>query len=159
MKNPNNKILTIAVILLLITNIALVFFLMSDKRKGNIKRNAGKGDPSEMMAKELGMTEQQKRDHKQLKDDHFKAMKPLYDSLRSAKTAYYVFVKDSMVTDSTLAVYSQQVNKRQAEIDKATFTHFKRVRNLLTPEQQPKFDEFIQKMMQRGKKDSVNKKN
>jgi len=157
MKNSNNKILTVAVVLLLVTNIALVFFLMNNKGKGNEKRTGAKGDPSEVMAKELNMTEQQKNEHKQLKDDHFKAMKPFYDSLRTAKAAFYALTKEADVNDSTLAVYSQRIYDRQAEIDKYTFAHFKRVRNLLTAEQQPKFDEFLQKMMQRGRKDSASK--
>ena len=157
MRNSNNKILTVAVILLLVTNIALVFFLMNNKGKEGGKRSGAKGDPSEMMAKELGMTEQQQKDHKQLKDDHFKAMKPFYDSLRTAKAAFYALTKDANVDDSTLSVYSQRIYSRQAEIDKYTFAHFKRVRNLLTPAQQPKFDEFLQKMMQRSRKDSASK--
>lgn len=157
MKNSNNKILTVAVVLLLITNIALVFFLMNNKGKEGGKRSGAKGDPSEVMAKELNMTEQQKNEHKQLKEDHFKAMKPFYDSLRTAKAAFYALTKEADVNDSTLAVYSQRMYDRQAEIDKYTFAHFKRVRNLLTPEQQPKFDEFLQKMMQRGRKDSASK--
>lgn len=157
MKNSNNKILTVAVVLLLVTNIALVFFLVNNKGKEGGKRSGAKGDPSEVMAKELNMTEQQKNEHKQLKDDHFKAMKPFYDSLRTAKAAFYALTKEADVNDSILAVYGQRIYNRQAEIDKYTFAHFKRVRNLLTPEQQPKFDEFLQKMMQRGRKDSAAK--
>jgi len=158
MKNSNNKILSVAVVLLLITNIALVIFLMNGKGRNDGKRiGGGKGDPSEMMAKELGMTEQQIKEHKQLKEEHFKTIKPFYDSLRAARSAFYALIKDAGVSDSTIAAYSQRINERQAEIDKLTFNHFKRVRNLFTPEQQPKFDEFVQKMMQRSKKDSAAK--
>lgn len=155
MKSTNNRILSVAVILLLISNIALVFFLMKDKGRGDGKR--GKGDPSGIMAKELGMTEQQVKDHKQLKDGHFKTVRPLYDSLRAAKAAYFALIKDPAVTDSTAAVYRARINARQNEIDSMTFAHFKRVRSLFTPEQQPRFDEFVQKMMQRGRRDSTNK--
>ena len=64
MKSSSNKILTIAVVLLLIANIALVAFLVMGKNKKNSWHGGGgKGDPSEMMAKELNMTEQQKKDH------------------------------------------------------------------------------------------------
>lgn len=158
MKNSTNKILTIAVVLLLITNIALVFFMIREKDKHTGRYAGGKGDPSEMMAKELNMTEQQKKEHKQLKDEHFKNIKPLFDSLRAAKTAFFSLIKDSAVSDSMLNAYSQRISERQSIIDKFTFAHFKRVRNLFTAEQQPKFDEFVQKMMQRGRRDSTNKK-
>ncbi len=155
MKRTNNRILSVAVILLLISNIALVFFLMKDKERGEGKR--GKEDPSGIMAKELGMTDQQIKDHKQLKEEHFKTVRPLYDSLRAAKAAYFALIKDPSVTDSTAAVYRARISTRQNEIDSMTFAHFKRVRKLFTPEQQPRFDEFVQKMMQRSRRDSAGK--
>ena len=55
---------------------------------------------AEMMAKELNMTEEQKKDHKQLKEEHFKNIKPLFDSVRASKTALFALVKDSTVNDS-----------------------------------------------------------
>ena len=157
MKSSNNKILTIAVILLLVTNIALVAFMVlgKDKRGGKFP---GRSSTSEMMAKELGMTEQQKKDHKQLKEDHLKNIKPLFDSIRVAKTALYALLKDSTVNDSLVNHYTSQIGENQSTIDKLTFAHFKRIRNLFTSEQQPKFDDFVQKMMQRGRRDSTSKK-
>ena len=158
MKNSNNKILTIAVVLLLLTNITLVIFMVKGRNHHPRKGTGGKGEPFEMMVKELNMTEQQQKEYKQLKEDHFKTIKPLFDSVRAAKTAFFSLIKDTAVNDSTVNVYSQRISERQSIIDKLTFDHFKRVRNLFTPEQQPKFDEFVKKMMQqRGRKDSTSK--
>ena len=158
MKSSTNKILTIAVVLLLLTNIALVVFMVKGRNHRQGRGPGGKGDPFEMMVKELNMTDQQQKDYKQLKEDHFKMIKPLFDSVRAAKTAFFSLIKDSTTTDSTVNVYSQRISERQAVIDKLTFAHFKKVRNLFTPEQQPKFDEFVKKMMQqRGRKDSTGK--
>ena len=156
MKNSNNKILTIAVVLLLLVNIALVIFMVRGKKPGEKAR--GKGDPFEMMVKELNMTEQQQKDYKAQKEEHLKNIKPLFDSVRAAKTAFFGLIKDTAVNDSTVAVYGQKISERQSAIDKLTFAHFKRVRNIFTPEQQPKFDDFIQKMMQRSRRDSAAKK-
>jgi Spy/CpxP family protein refolding chaperone len=158
MKSSNNKILTIAVVLLLLINIALVVFMVMGKNKRNTKYAGGKGDLSEMMAKELNMTEQQKKDHKQLKDEHFKNIRPLLDSVRATKTALFALVKDPTVNDSVVNLYAQRISETQSTIDKLTFAHFKRIRNLFTAEQQPKFDEFVQKMMQRNRRDSAMKK-
>ena len=156
MKNSNNRILTIAVVLLLIANIALVAFLVMGKKK-NGDGPRGKGDPSEMLAKELNMTEEQKKEHKLLKGEHLKNIKPLFDSVRAAKTGFYALLKDSTVSDSVLDIYSRKITEQQSTIDKLTFAHFKRIRNLFTAEQQTKFDTFVQKMMQRGRKDSADK--
>lgn len=158
MKNNNSKILTIAVVLLLITNIALVAFMVMGRNNRKDDRGGGKGDPSELMAKELNMTEEQKKEHKLLKDEHLKNIKPLFDSVRAAKIAFYALVKDTTVSDSTINVYSQRICERQSAIDKLTFAHFKKIRKLFTQEQLPKFDEFVQKMMQRNRRDSAMKK-
>ena len=114
-------------------------------------------DPAEMMIKEVGMDEQQAATHKQMKDDHFKAVRPLYDSLRAAKAVYFGLVKDASVTDSIGKVYREKIAVWQSTIDSMTFAHFRKMRNLLNPQQQVKYDEFVQKLMQRGRKDSAAK--
>ncbi len=153
MKNSYTRILSIAVILLLLANIALVVFMMKGKKRGGEKRS-GRGEPFGMMVKELNMTEQQQKDYKQLKEDHFKNVRPLFDSVRAAKTAFFELVKEPSVSDSLLNAYELRVTGLQTRLDKITFEHFRQVRNIFTAEQQPKFDTFIRKMMQRGRRDS-----
>src|SRR5450432_624917 len=97
----SNKILTIAVVVLLLTNITLVAFMVFGKNKQEDKRPA-KGDPFEMMVKELNMTDQQQKDYKEQKEEHFKNIKPLFDSVRAAKTAFFALLKEPDVNDSTV---------------------------------------------------------
>lgn len=155
MKN-SNKILSITVILLLLANIALVVMLVTGKGFGH-KPKTPRPDPAEMMAKELGLNEQQKATHKLLKEEHMKTMKPLFDSLREAKMAFYMLTKEQELSDSLLNAYGQNITDLQVRIDKATFAHFKKVRAILTPEQQPKFDTLVKKMMIKGRRGDVSK--
>jgi Spy/CpxP family protein refolding chaperone len=148
----NNRILTIAVVALLLANIALVIFLLTDKSKNENRPHGNRIEPSEMMVKELGMTEEQKKEYKTLKEEHFKNVRPLFDSVRAAKTAFYAYVKEQEVDDNVLDSLSRKISARQTELDKLTFAHFRRVRKIFTPEQQFKYDAFIQKMMQRGRR-------
>lgn len=151
----NNRLLSIAVVLLLLVNIALVIFMVKGRKKATHREGR---DPFAMMVKELVMSEQQQTNYKAQKEEHFKVIRPLYDSLRSAKIAFFALTKEASVSDSLVSAYGKRITDRQSEIDKLTFAHFKRVRTLFTPEQQPKFDTFVQKMMQRGKRDSSQKK-
>jgi protein CpxP len=147
MKRSNN-ILTIAVVILLLTNIGLLIFMFTGKnRHGDDGRR--RKDPIEGMAKELNMTDQQQKDFKQLRDDHFKNIHPQMDSLRAEKTEFFYFIREKNQNDSIINAYDQRVMEQQSRLDKMTFDHFRRVRNLFTAEQQPKFDSFIQKMVQR----------
>jgi Spy/CpxP family protein refolding chaperone len=158
MKNSTNKILTIAVVVLLLVNIAMVIFIVKGRKPYDSRRGRG-GNPVEMMEKELNMTEQQKTEVKKLRDDHFAKIRPLFDSVRAAKSAFFGLIKDPDVNDSILGVYGKRITERQAAVDKLTFAHFRSIRALLNPDQQVKYDEFVQKMMQRGKKDSPGKRN
>jgi len=154
MKN-SNKILTLVIGLLLVSNIVLVYFMVNGSGKKPPKKD--RMDPAEVMIKEVGMDEQQAATHKQMKDDHFKAVRPLYDSLRTAKATYFGLVKDASVTDSMGKMYREKIAVWQNTIDSMTFAHFRKMRNLLNPQQQVKYDEFVQKLMQRGRKDSAAK--
>ena len=69
-----NKILSVAVALLLLANIALVIFMVKGKNQRDGKRPA-KADPFEMVAKELNMTDAQRKQHLQFREEYFKAVK------------------------------------------------------------------------------------
>ena len=154
----NNKILTIAVVLLLLTNIALVAFMLTEKKGKTEGKRQGGREPFELMVKELGMTDQQQKDYKGLKEAHFKNVRPLFDSIRAAKTAFYNLIKNGEVSDSVLNAHTANISARQAALEKLTFAHFREVRNIFTAEQQPKYDSFLLKMMQRSKRDSSGKR-
>ncbi len=154
----NNKILTIAVVLLLLTNIALIAFMLTEKKGKTGGKRQGSREPFELMVKELGMTDQQQKDYKGLKEAHFKNVRPLFDSIRAAKTAFYTLIKNGEISDSVLDAHTANISAKQAALEKLTFAHFREVRNIFTAEQQPKYDSFLLKMMQRSKRDSSGKR-
>ena len=147
MRFSTNKILTIAVVLLLLVNGAMLVFLLKNKKPHNSKSPGGSGGPFEMMVKELNMTEQQQADFKKLKEVHFAAIRPIFDSVRTLKQSLFTLVKAETINDSMIAVYSNKIAAQHAIADKLTISHFRKVRTLFSGEQQTKYDEFIQKMM------------
>ncbi len=151
MKNSTNKILVIALVLLLIANIALVFMMVRGFNPRD-HRKAGIHGPLELMSKELNMTEEQKGAYTKLKDEHLKNIRPMFDSVRAAKTTFFSLAKEPVTNDSLINIYSSRIGEKQAAIDKLTLQHFRNVRNLFTPEQQVKFDELVKKMMMNQRK-------
>jgi hypothetical protein len=150
-----NKFLKIAVLLLLAANIALVAFMVWGKPEKN--RKIGRQDPTEMLAKELGLSDEQKVTHRQMKEEHMKSIKGLMDSIRDVKVSFYTLNKQAQLNDSLLNVYGGQISALQIKADKAMLAHFKRVRAFLKPEQQLKYDTLVIKMINRGRKDSAAK--
>jgi periplasmic protein CpxP/Spy len=142
-----NRILTIAVVLLLLVNVAMLIFMLKGRGHHDM-RNRG-GEPFDMMVKELNMTEKQQADFKKLKDEHFTAIRPVFDSVKALKKSLFGLVKDENLNDSLVNKYSALISEQQAIVDKLTINHFRKVRTLFSGDQQKKFEEFVQKMMQR----------
>ena len=142
-----NRILTIAVILLLLVNVAMLVFMLKGRGHHDMKKQGG--GPFDMMVKELNMTEQQQTEFKKLKDEHFTAIKPVFDSVRTLKKSLFGLVKEENLNDSLVNKYSGLISEQQAIADKLTINHFRKVRALFSGDQQKKFEDFVQKMMQR----------
>lgn len=141
-----NKILTIAVVLLLLVNVAMLIFMLKGRGHHEMKKRGG--GPFEMMVKEMNMTDQQQTQFKKLKDDHFTAIKPVFDSIRTLKKSLFGLVKEENVNDSLVNNYSALIAQQQAIIDKLTINHFRKVRALFSADQQQKFDSITQRMIQ-----------
>ncbi len=155
MRNTTNRILAIAVALLLVANIALVAVLVCGKRSP--KKETDK-EKFERAIGDLGLTDAQKKEFDAKRDAHFAVIRPIFDSIRSNRTALFNLVKEPVVNDSLVAVYAQRIAEKQVLADKQTVSHFHSIRLLLDSAQQIKYDEFLLKMLQRQKKDSTNKK-
>lgn len=152
-----NKYLKITVALLLIANIALVAFMLWGK--GDKVRKNNRPDITEMLAKELGFSEEQKTTHRQMSEENKKATRLLMDSIREEKVRYYESIKNLDLNDSLINRYESNVSALQIKLDKTMFAHFKRVRAFLQPAQQLKYDTLVVKMMNKGKRDSSARKN
>ncbi|MEN9548317.1 MAG: hypothetical protein RIR12_908 [Bacteroidota bacterium] len=156
MQQNTNKYLKIAVALLLITNIALVVFTLWGKAEKTKRYN--RPDITEMLAKELGFSEDQKTTHRKMSEEHKKVIKPLMEAILAAKINYYTSIKEANVSDTVINEWGDKIAALQLNLDKALFTHFKKVRSFLQPAQQLKYDSLVIKMMNRGKRDSAFKK-
>jgi Spy/CpxP family protein refolding chaperone len=158
MKNSTNKFLIIAVILLLLANIALVAFMVMGKDKKNPAPEKGGKAVFERLVKEIGMTDAQQKQYDSLREAHFSKIRPLFDSMRVKRQLFFNLSKDDTLNDSLINVYTSYIAEKQIMADKLTLLHFHQVRKILNPDQQPKFDVFIKKMMQRSRRDSTAKK-
>ena len=157
-----NRILTVAVILLFLVNVVMLVFMFKGRGHRDMKKR--NGGPFDMMVKELNMSDLQKTEFKKLKDEHFASISPVFDSVRTLKKSLFGLIKEENVNDSLVSKYSTLISEQQAIVDRNTLNHFRRVRALFSGDQQKRFDELVQKMMQRRggpqggwKKDSTGK--
>ena len=146
-----NKVLSILVIILLLTNILLlVFFVWAKPGEPHRKNEWGKGgDVMQILEKQVGFSADQMAQYKQLKDQHWERMKPYFGEMRTAKDNFYKLLNASSVTDSAVNAAADTIAAKQKQIDLQTFRHFTQVRDLCTPEQRPAFDSLVQQVVRR----------
>ncbi len=149
------RALSITVILLLLINTGLVVFLvMQRSRSHSYHSSSHRQDAFDRMARTLNYTEAQKEQHRSLREEHIARMRPLYDSIRQTKVI--LFSKASIVeqSDSIYIGYMNKMSGWQTRINELNYAYYKKVRSMLRPEQQPRYDSLLIKMIERGRRDS-----
>ena len=135
------KLLTIAVIGLLILNIVTVTFLWLGRshppRFGQKTGRNGRPPAAAFLVKELNFDEHQTASYDRLREVHHKKNEDLQDVLRQNREALF----SGIATNDTSKL--AEIGEIQKEFDRSTFLHFQEVRTLCRPDQQPKFDQII----------------
>ncbi|WP_310558924.1 hypothetical protein [Flavobacterium sp.] len=123
------KILTYAVIALLVLNLATIGFVVSKPGAGN------RAEPREIIIEKLHLDENQQKEYEQLIDWHRGQINELDEKIRETKKELYAQLlknqiekktKDSLIT--TIAVYQKQ-------IEATHFKHFQDIKKLCRKDQ------------------------
>ena len=150
MSTPRNRNLLIIIGVLLLTNIAVLVYFLGQKKPA--KPSDGEKDRAgmaEMLQKEVGFTDEQTAQYKQLKEKQKQTIRPMYDDMRKTKDSLFRLLSYPETNDSLLNKISDAIAQKQKALDLQTFNHFKNVRTLCTPEQQPKYDSMVLRMFRK----------
>lgn len=149
----NNKALVFIIAILLLSNIALLyFFTRNDCNKQSAEKKPQHGSFREYMIetlrKEVGFNDEQIVKYEELSNKHKQNMKPLFDGIGQAKDSLYKLVVQSPgPSDSVVHHYLTMIGERQKDIDQRIFNHFLALKQLCTVEQTPKYDTVIQRVI------------
>jgi Spy/CpxP family protein refolding chaperone len=155
MSNSRNRNLLIIIGVLFLTNIAVLVYFLGQKKPA--KPEHGDRDRpgiTESLQKEVGFTDEQIAQYKQLKELQKQSIRPMYDEMRMAKDSLFRLLTDPQAGDSILNQVSEVIAQKQKALDLQTFNYFKKIRTLCTPEQQPRYDSVIQRMFRKMGKPS-----
>lgn len=154
-----NRTLVFIIAFLLLTNIAVVvYFLRQPDCNKNGKEAAppppqgqpgGRNGIATQLQKEVGFSEQQIAQYKDMKAAHWKIAKPLFDAMQKSKDSLYELVKLPTVDEALLQQRAENISERQKALEIQGFRHFKEVRGLCTPEQLPRYDSLLKKIINR----------
>lgn len=149
MRTNNNRLLTALVVVLLIANtVTMVLYWMD--RQGAKPRNMGPGRGERNVAyliRVLDLDSLQQQQLKLLVEEHVSQTKPLRDSMRDMKDAFFDLVQlpepDSLQADMLLT----KMSATQKQIDLYTLAHFKKIRAMCSKEQQAKMDGVLKDVL------------
>ena len=143
-----NKLLVLLVAVLLIANLALMFYFF-------VFRSEHKPDPpsshpvSDFVQKQLGFNADQAARFQQLVSDHKQAVKPVIDDIKKLKDSLYNLLQKPQ--DDSMAVnLIDKIGERQKDWELMIFHHFQKVRAICDSSQLPKFDSLVHRMAIRG---------
>jgi protein CpxP len=149
--NSTNKNLIFIIVVLLLTNIAVLAYFLWYKKPAEGKPWGGdrKNGMTEMLQKEVGFDDQQVAQYKQLKDEQSVSIKPMFDEMRKAKDSLFILMSNPMANDSIIAKAAKTIGERQSALDLQTFNHFKKVRALCKVGQEVKYDSAVMRMFRK----------
>jgi len=158
--NSTNRGWIIAVIGLLLINIAILFFFLTRDEGRRPQRGGREARMTEFLKKEVGFNDAQLMQYDSLGKQHREKMKSRFDDMRSAKEKLLKDIGAAAFSDSAISLAATRSAEMQKEMEMAMLQHFSVVRRICTPAQQPVFDSLFYKMLSRrgGEKDKPEKK-
>jgi periplasmic protein CpxP/Spy len=131
------------VVVLLVVNTILLVFLWMGKRP---RRMLG-GTAKEYLTKELSLNDVQVKQYDQLRDEHIGAIRKLNDAMKDLKDNMFDNLPTNNVDSNKVKGLLQQIGENEIARDSITFYHFRKLRTILTAEQQQKFDKIIKNVL------------
>lgn len=136
------------VLVLLISNIVLAFFLFVGDKKPDFKKQAEQR--AMKLYNGIGLDNAQIDSFKQLKDVFLKDMKPLWGNARHMKDSLYKSLPLSP-DDSTIVSILDSIAAQTRENERRAFEHFHNLRGICNADQQTRFDTLMPKFLNRNR--------
>ena len=150
-ERPKNRILILAIIILLLTNIAMLIFLLMHDGRGKKGFHGGREAMiNEFLKKDIGFSQTQLHQFDTLSKKQHEQIRPLFDEARKNKEDQLKQLATAGFTDSAISVAAGQSSEKQKAIETNMFRHIREIRTICSSDQLPKFDSLVYKII--GKK-------
>jgi len=143
MKNPKIVLLTILVIILAVLNVIAISTIWFRMPKSGPRHQP----PFVMLEKGLQMTDEQRDDYKELRKAHRQMMEETRHKAAEIRRQLHHFANPQ--SDSIVRLLTDSLGRLHGNMERNTYEHFYKVRQMCTPEQQEKFDLIIPEILKR----------
>jgi len=141
----NSKTLMIVVITLIAVNCLLIGTLWYNTY--HRKAPMPTGNAFEYLSKTLQLTPAQVKQYKALRDWHFNFTSKINNEMRMERDSFFDNLSNPSINSAQVSQLEGRILAHQQMLDTATFYHFRKLRAILTPNQQEKFNGVIQDVL------------
>ena len=136
-------ITTMAVVVLTLSLAAVV---EARSRRGN-----GRGDGLEKVMRHVDLTDAQKAQFVELKEEHRAEMKPLKQEMRTKRQQMREYWVEETINEGAIWALDAEMAPLRQQIHQVRLEHRLQVMNLLTPEQRTELHDAMEKRFQQRK--------
>lgn len=143
------KLLTVAVIGLLIVNLGTLGFLLVNKPQHPMHPPAGgpRGEgPKKIIIERLHFDAEQQKQYEILIEDHKSKVNDFHEKTRKMHDELYALLGAEPVNKAAADSLMQQIAADQKAIDLVNFDHFEKIKALCKPEQIGYFNELVDEL-------------
>ena len=148
--NFRNKLLTGAVILLLLANVASlsIYWWTNRDRKGEPRSMIkGRSAAAQFLIDQLEFDTAQQNAYAQLIKEHQDNTRGISEAIRDSKKQLFDLLADEREQQSGVRQALDSIGRNESLLQWNTFEHFKKVRALCNDRQKKKFDAIIQEVI------------
>lgn len=143
------RILTIAVVILVIMNIATLSFIwISENPEHQHRKKKKRPDVERYLTRKLNLSAEQAEAFKIARGKHFEHTDDLMRSLRDDRQMLSQMLSNSDTTEQNELMLA--IAEKNAKLEKLNFIHLQNLRGICTAEQKQKFDSVIFKVIDKG---------
>lgn len=141
------KLLTIAVIGLLLLNMGILGFLFFAPHPPKGPEGMQQRHPEKMVIHRLQLDDTQQQAYRKLIEAHRAAMEQLRSDSRAIRKQYYGLLAESSIDNTKVDSLRQLIARNQMRIDSVNFEHFEAIKDLCNPEQKIAFNGLVDDLM------------
>lgn len=145
-----NKVLVFIILLLLITNFAVLgYFLFF--RTGKAPEKNKFRDFTAVLQKEVGFNDQQVAQFNELKKGHWQQALDKMQEIIQIKNTIFELSKQDNTPDSIIERLADSIGTLQREVEINVYKHVVATRKICTADQVPAYDSLIKRIINRGR--------
>ncbi|OWY26059.1 hypothetical protein C7N43_35765 [Sphingobacteriales bacterium UPWRP_1] len=138
---PENKFLKLIILLLVLLNAGMLGIIWLRKPPPHLP--GGGKSAAVYLTKELGFTSQQEEQYQKMHRQHHQTVDSIRTADQEIRQRLFDLLQTNLTDTTDAAQLANSLGNNRAKTEWVTFTHFKEVKQLCTPEQQIKFNRVI----------------